>query len=386
MNRVSKNKVGNEEDEKDKVLAKLRSINFRLRKKLKYLNEKVEKAIDRTETKRILAARKQPPKNTAHMIRVKDKEIENAENQMAAYQMEIHKLSAQIEEISQVGKMIEMEQEAREHKQAISDLRKEIKDKELILENLAKSDDPSYKIKNMINEIRMWKEKIINRRELYEKNEGNVNNQSERLPEIEKENDELIGQIQALDAKIDFAENKRKDKKAKKDLQDIGDSVKQAKDKYELCKKNFEKEVKQQQKKTDEITSERDALYRRVKELDQEKRISTLKLREVGRMLKHNQLNPIGPVKAKGGITARRGEPGKKKTLNKRGSTSNLHSGAKSKRRSIIRGEKGMSRGKNNQSTQLLHKQKQYAKPNEDSDEDFEKNQMIDYSKVKRKA
>mmetsp|Transcript_26240 Transcript_26240/g.26145 ORF Transcript_26240/g.26145 Transcript_26240/m.26145 type:complete len:244 (+) Transcript_26240:3-734(+) len=234
MSRVAKDRAGKAEDDKDKALGKLRSINFRLRKKLKYLNEKVEKAIDRTETKRILAARKKAPKNTAHMIRVKDKEIENAQKQTEAYQIEIQKLQHKIDEISQVGKMIEMEQEVRDHKAAINELKKEIKDKELLLENLAKSDDPSYKIKNMINEIRMWKEKIQSRAELYEKNENNVNGQSERLPEIEKENDELMSQIQHLDAKIDLEASKGKDKKVKKDLEDIGESVKTSKEKYEM--------------------------------------------------------------------------------------------------------------------------------------------------------
>lgn len=385
MNRVAKNRLGKEEDEKDKVLGKLRSINFRLRKKLKFLNEKVEKAIDRTETKRILAARKKAPVDTAHQIMVQDKEIENAQNQMEAYQREMAKLQAKIDQLSQVGRMIEMEQETREHKSAISELKKEIKDKELILENLAKSDDPSYKISSMINEIRMWKEKIHHKQEVFEKNESHVASQNERLPEIEKENDEIMSQIQSHDAKIDLDEGKKRNKEAKKDLQNIGDEMKTAKEKYELCIKNNEKEAKHQQKEVDKIAAERDILYRRVKELEQEKRISTLKLREVGRMLKHNQLNPIMPVKTSHGLTARRGEPGRKKTLGKRGSTSNLHSGAHTKR-SIIGGNKRLSRGGNNQSTQLLHKQKQYAKPSEDSDEDFEKNQIIDPSKMKRKV
>eukprot|EP00344_Euplotes_crassus_P010846 CAMPEP_0197005254 /NCGR_PEP_ID=MMETSP1380-20130617/28662_1 /TAXON_ID=5936 /ORGANISM="Euplotes crassus, Strain CT5" /LENGTH=418 /DNA_ID=CAMNT_0042424331 /DNA_START=109 /DNA_END=1366 /DNA_ORIENTATION=+ len=386
MSRVAKTRAGKEEDAKDKVLGKLRAINFRLRKKLKYLNEKVEKAIDRTETKRILAARKRAPKDTAHMIRVKDKEIDNAQNQIESYQVEIHKLQTKIDEISQVGKMIEIEQEVREHKSIVSELKKEIKDKELLLKNLAKSDDPSYKIKNMINEIRMWKEKIAARQELYEKNENNVNGQSERLPEIEKENEELMGQIQSLDAKIDLENSKKKDKRAKKDLEDIGENVKTSKEKFEMGKKNHEKEIKAQKKKTDEAEKEREELYKKLKELGQEKRISSLKLREVGRMLKHNQLNPIGAVNTKNVMTSRRGESVKKKVLNKRGSTSNLHSGSKPRRRSIVSGEKKLSKGKNNQSTQLLHKQKQYSKPNEDSDEDFEKNQVLDYSKLKKRV
>jgi len=179
---------------------------------------------------------------------------------------------------------------------------------------------------------------------------------------------------------------RNKDKRAKKDLEDIGENVKTSKEKFEMGKKNHEKEIKAQKKKTDEAEKEREELYKKLKELGQEKRISSLKLREVGRMLKHNQLNPIGAVNTKNVMTSRRGESVKKKVLNKRGSTSNLHSGSKPRRRSIVSGEKKLSKGKNNQSTQLLHKQKQYSKPNEDSDEDFEKNQVLDYSKLKKRV
>lgn len=350
------------------------------------MNEKVEKAIDRTETKRILASRKKQQFDTPHMLRVKEKEIENCEQQYESYQREIKTLEYKIEEVSQVGKMMEMEQEIREHNQVISDLKKVIKDKELILENLAKSDDPSYKIKNMINEIRMWKEKIQKREELYERNEGSLQLQTEKLPEVEKENEELIRNIQNLDSNIELKPSRFKNKEMEKELEKISEEIKSSKESYELVKKDNAKELKNLKKKIDEAKAERDELYRKLKELNQEKRISDLKLREVGRMLKHNQLNPIGPVKAYHGLTSRRSESGSQLSNSKRGSVSNLHSGIKKKRKILGHPQKKMSRGANTKSVQLLHKQKQYSKPNEDSDEDFEKNQAIDYDKLKKMA
>jgi len=386
MKRVASKRQGEEEDEKDKVLEKLRSINYRLRKKLKFLNDKVEKAIDRTETKRILASRKKQPKDTAHMMLVKEKEIENAENQLESYKREIQTLGFKVDETSQVGKMIEIEQETKEHKLVISELKKAIRDKELNLEHLSKSDDPSYKVSSMNNEIRMWKEKIQRREELFERNEGSLQQQTQMIPEVEKDNDKLIGKIQELDSNIELEPNRARMKETSHELDSVKEEIKSAKENFERVKKENEKDLKNMKKKVEEATAERDEMYKKMKELDQEKRISSLKLREVGRMLKHNQLNPLGPVKASHGLTSRRSRGGSKVAFGKRGSVNNLHQEGKNKRK--VRGQpnKKLSRGANTKSVQLLHKQKQYAKPAMDSDDDFEKNQTIDSTKLKKKT
>ena len=363
------------------MLDKLRSINYRLRKRLKDLNEKVERAIDRTDTKRMLAARKKPQFSVEHRMQVKDKEIQNAEQQLESYHHEIESLTAKIEQISQVGVMLEKEQEIREHTQAIYDLKKTVKDKELILENLAKSDDPSYKVSNMINEIRMWKEKIMNREALYEHNESTMQTQSEKLSEIENENEELMKRIQEADAKIDLEPEKAKGAEQDQQMEKVNEEIKVAKEKYEKAREEGEKNLKAEQKEIKELKAERDTLYGKLKELEQERRISNLKLREVGRMLKHNQLNPIMPIRANHNISSKRSDTGSKKTMSKRGSTSNLL--GKSKNKGLKGSVKKLGKGPNTKSTQLLNK-KQYSKPKDDSDEEFEKNQVIDYEKFKK--
>jgi hypothetical protein len=117
IKRVAKDRESPKKNEKEKILDKLRSINYRLRKKLKELNEKVERAIDRTDTKRMLAAsKKKKVFDPNHMGLVKDKEIENSQNQLAAYEREIEALQAKIDEISQVDKMLEREQMLKDNK------------------------------------------------------------------------------------------------------------------------------------------------------------------------------------------------------------------------------------------------------------------------------
>ena len=97
------------------MLDKLKAINSRLRKRLKDLNTKVEKAIERTESKRILATRKKKDNDIPHKIAVKDKEIDNAKFQLQGYEKEIESLQRRIDEISQVDKMLDSEQLLKEY-------------------------------------------------------------------------------------------------------------------------------------------------------------------------------------------------------------------------------------------------------------------------------
>lgn len=390
MKKVTQDQEHKNVDEKNKVLMKLRALNLRLRKRLKDLNVKVEKAIDRTYTKRMLAARQKKDFDIPHRIRVKEKELENADQQLQAYKREIESLKLRIDEISQVDKMLDMEQDLKDNKQACLDLKKQIKDLEKMskdkgkaLERLTDGDDYNYKIRNMIDEIRMWKEKIKHREEVYDRNENTVQLQGERMSAIEKENQVLMDKIQKIDSKLDLEPSKATRPADEKALENLNNEKIKAKEKYELVQANNNKELKQVEKEISELTAKRDALYTKMKELDQEQRISTLKLREVGRILKHNQLKPLSPVRKS--VAAKRSDTGSKHSMGKRSSTSNLLAlKTVNKDLDAIKPEtKKLTKGGNTQSTQLLNK-KEYSKPkDDDSDEDFEKNQVIDYEKFK---
>lgn len=229
-------------------MKKLRSINYRLRNRLKDLNDKVEKAINKTQTKRILAARNKTTFDLAHKNRVKDKELENAQKQLNSYTTEIESLRAKTEATSQVGKMLDSEQEIRDNMQIISDLKKAVKDKELILTNLAKNENPSYKISNMINEIRMYKEKIQKREDLYEKNENTQQSQDDNLAKLDEENSRLMTKIQSIDPNIDIEPNKSKDLSKKNEMEKVNQEIKAKKELFEETQRENNKELKLAQK------------------------------------------------------------------------------------------------------------------------------------------
>lgn len=238
----------------------------------------------------------------------------------------------------------------------------------------------------MIDEVRMWREKIRHREELYAKNEGTVQLQSDRMATLEKENQKLMEAIQSLDSKINFDPVKDKAKNNSPEMEELNKKKQEAKEKLEQKQKESRLEIKQMQKEIAELSAKRDALMTRAKELNQEQRISSFKLKEVGRVLKHNQLKPISPEKHKMQTDVDRSDDDRsKRSMGKRSSTSNLLAKKDSSKALKTDSEsKKLEKNANTQSTQLLNKKQYSKKKNEDSDEDLEKNQVIDYEKFKK--
>lgn len=101
-----------------------------------------------------------------HLARIKDKEIENAEQQKAFYEAEIDRLERRIDELSGVEKVLELEELVTEDKARILELRKVLKDLEKVkkengetLERLTEGDVYANKMKGIITEIKIWKDK-----------------------------------------------------------------------------------------------------------------------------------------------------------------------------------------------------------------------------------
>jgi hypothetical protein len=238
----------------------------------------------------------------------------------------------------------------------------------------------------MIDEVRMWKEKIRHRQEIYEKNESGVDLKSDRMNTLEKENQSLMDQIQSLNSKINLDPISKP--KAIKENSEIGvlmEDKKRAKEELEQKQKENRADLIRAKKEVENLKSKRDILMTRVKELNQEQRISTFKLKEVGRVLKHNQLKPLSPSKIQTDVEEKRSELGSKKSKGMRGSTTNLLAKDSSKDIKIDQEPaKKLEKSGNTQSTKLLNK-KQYSKDkNQESEEEFEKNQVIEYEKFKK--
>jgi cell fate (sporulation/competence/biofilm development) regulator YlbF (YheA/YmcA/DUF963 family) len=113
MKRVHRDMKYRERDEKDDVIDTLRTTNLKLKRRLKTLNQIVERAIDRTDTKRMMNMGKKHV-DPEHLNRIKEKEIENAEQQKAFYDAEIDRLEKRIDELSGVEKVLDLEEKVRD--------------------------------------------------------------------------------------------------------------------------------------------------------------------------------------------------------------------------------------------------------------------------------
>ncbi len=71
MKKIEKKRIHRPRDHKDDLIDKLRGLNSKLKRRLKTLNQVVEKAIDKTDTKRILLSTKKKV-DPEKISRVKD--------------------------------------------------------------------------------------------------------------------------------------------------------------------------------------------------------------------------------------------------------------------------------------------------------------------------
>lgn len=104
--------------------------------------------------------------NADHEALIKERKSKNTEKQLTAYKKEVEQLNAKIDRLSGVDQMLQQEQSAVDSKEYQLELQKKIKDLEKInkdqgdaLEKITEGDEFQYQIKNLIDEIRMWKEK-----------------------------------------------------------------------------------------------------------------------------------------------------------------------------------------------------------------------------------
>lgn len=212
----------------------------------------------------------------------------------------------------------------------------------------------------MIDEVRMWKEKIRHRQEVYDKNENGLDLKSDRISTIEKENQSLMDQIQSLNSKVNLDPISKPKTSKNSEIDVLMEDKKRAKEELEQKQKENRNEINKCKKEIENLKSKRDTLTTRAKELNQEKRILTFKLKEVDRILKHNQLKPLSPSKIRTNLEGARSDLDSKKSRGMRGSTTNLLAKDSSKDIKIDTDtSKKLEKGGNTQSTQLLNK-KQY--------------------------
>lgn len=108
-----------------------------------------------------------PKVDPAHVQRIKEKELENAEQQLSFYEGEIDRLQKKIEDLSGVDKIFDLEQKVQENKDRIRelnkiyhDLLKVQKDNGDLLMRLENGNGQETKVKAVLVEMKVWRDKI----------------------------------------------------------------------------------------------------------------------------------------------------------------------------------------------------------------------------------
>lgn len=235
--------------EKNQMVDKLKGINQKLRRRLKDLNLIVEKAIDRTDTKRILV-KNRPRVNAEHTIQVREQEIINAQKQIVSYQKEMQQLQDKIESLQGVDNMLSTEHAVVESKEMthkltrkIKDLEKVNKDQGLALQKITDGDEYQYKIRNLVDEIRMWKDKCRTIDDQGVKQENTLELQKERMQKLQKDNDKLEKKIDELQKKHGLEPEKPKGAVKKGDVEKMMDDRDKMKKKYKQLLIKNKKEI-----------------------------------------------------------------------------------------------------------------------------------------------
>jgi chromosome segregation ATPase len=190
---------------KEQYVAKLKKLNEKLRNKLKDLNGRLERVLDRINTKQLLAKKKNKEVPVDKQINVCDKEIENAQKQLDSYKKEILRLTAKVEQLGQVNKVIDLEDEIKSKTEIKSNLKKEIKqlernihDQGKELEKLANTDDHHTTLNALTEKLRVWKEKHNKLEVTIQREKKAMEDQSEKVTKLKQEKSSLEHEVEKL--------------------------------------------------------------------------------------------------------------------------------------------------------------------------------------------
>ena len=123
--------------------SKLNNLNKALRDKLKQLNERLERVLDKVYIKSLNPNKTTAPEiDSSYLLHIADKELENAKSQFEQFSQEKERLDNEIKSINNPKAVIELEATIKQLKDYKRDLNKEIS--ELKYHNSV--DYPSYTI------------------------------------------------------------------------------------------------------------------------------------------------------------------------------------------------------------------------------------------------
>lgn len=174
-------------DETDHKIERLQHVNHKLMNKMKELNLVLENTLDRANTRKMAKMNKEAnvvKQDVNHQIKVKQTEIANTGNSIEKYKGDIADMKRKLGNAQGVNKLMALEEKLRTSKQEKADLEKKIKDLQIkhkeqgrALEKLSNEDEFQLKLRSLVDELRVWKDKVRKLQEQQQKEERNKKSQ-----------------------------------------------------------------------------------------------------------------------------------------------------------------------------------------------------------------
>ena len=271
---------------------RLEKQNEKLRNELKELNSTLERILSKFN----------PTKSTQQVL---DSENKDAAQKIKYFKSEITKMKKELQGNPNIPKITDLENElkflntqAKSLEKEKSTLLKYEKIHQNALDSAFNSNTYPEKIKNLRNELRVNKEKLKELVSKEKKEEKTLAGQHERCVDLENKIRKLF---ELIKAKKKEGEAEEKSKKIEGNelevneflVKDLQEQIARAESEKAEKEGKLKKRIKELETQIREKKHHLEMLKIKVREKEQESRISLMRITEAKKLVKHNQLRPI---------------------------------------------------------------------------------------------
>ena len=271
---------------------RLEKQNEKLRNELKELNSTLERILSKFN----------PAKSTQIVL---ESENKDAAQKIGYFKSEIAKMKKELEGNPNIPKITDLENElkflntqAKSLEKEKNTLMKYEKIHQNALDSALNSNTYPEKIKNLRNELRTNKDRLKELVKKEKKEERTLAGQHERCVDLEKK---IRNIFELIKAKKKEGETEEKSKKNEENefevneflLKDIQEQISRAESEKIEKEGKLKKRIKELETQIREKRHHLEMLKIKVREKEQESRISLMRIAEAKKLVKHNQLRPM---------------------------------------------------------------------------------------------
>lgn len=293
---------------------RLKVLNKALRGKLKELNDRLERVLDKIYVKSLNPNKvNEAEVDTSHLIRVADKELENAKLQFDQCKLRKQKLQKEYKEHNNASAVIDLEEQLKQLAERKKELSKEIVDLKYVslsqgkqLEKVSHEAEDPNEADNLIYKIKALKQKREGMELEMEKHKNVMEGLRTKIEDAKKKAENERKQVEVAERKQTEANDRKAQEKnhTKVNERHNEEDFDTTYDDEEAQK--LQKALLSIKKETKEKKLELEKLFIVLHERDKENRLLNLKIKEIERIVPQAKLNPMSREKMSGIARRRR--------------------------------------------------------------------------------